>query len=390
MRKVLLALFVIILFFAIYQVLTPILSANPDFSSLVVRDVLVVSLLIATLALVLALVALLRASRVQKQTEDRLIAIDQALSDFANRADVAALSMADLARATHRDIVSMRQTMDGGKDVEADAEPVADFKRRSCKVVPIKIAPARTQADSDETDGSSLQRMIETSEPRLSLQPIVDVIQSKPIAFEAYASFGSAEQSLDVQRANGLSIETQRRLAGILLKKAAEVARQIATDDAKTSQPIHVPLSAAFVDAPTNQAVGDALHSRTLRNANAIVLSLPIAIILDGTLPWSDTDERPTLACESDNFPEAHMSRLAEAAIRWLKLPAKAVLADAESERYGFICEPLGIDLIITHVHDQDEAVSLLDRGFRYMNGPHFGIPRPLRSDISAVDPGVD
>ncbi|MCP1198512.1 EAL domain-containing protein [Notoacmeibacter sp. MSK16QG-6] len=375
MRKVLLVLFVIMLFLAIYQVLTPILSANPDFSSLVVRDVLVVSLLIAALALIIALVALMRASRIQRQTEDRLIAIDMALSDFANRADVAALSMADLARATHRDIVTMRQQMDEGA---RPGPATADMKTRSGKVVPIKIEQAEKSADQDNSgDPASLLQMIEAGEPRLSLQPIVDVIESRPVAFEAYASYGSDGQTLDIQRANDLPDEAQAKLARILLAKSAQAARRISAEKPSEPHSMHVPLSTAFIADLDEQTI----NMSEPPNSGDIVLSLPLSALLDNAVPKTSHEWRPVLACESDSFPSEHMPLLAEADVRWLKLPAKAVLSEADSERYSFVCGPLGIDLLITHVHDKEEAVSLLDRGFRYMSGPHFGIPRPMRDE---------
>lgn len=381
MRKVLLALFVVVLFFAIYQVLTPILSADPDFSSLVVRDVLVVSLLIATLALILALVALLRASRVQRQTEDRLIAIDRALSDFANRADVAALSMADLARATHRDIVSMRQQMDDGE--VTDTSPPDNIRTRSGKVVPIKIEQPAPDKEEEPAGAGSLRRLIETDEPRLSLQPIVDVVESHPIAFEAYATYGPAGESLDIQRASGLPDELQAKLAETLLVKSAEAVRRIAESDTDAIHRIHVPLGKSFTSGADGRSIDIAIGELNAPHSDRLVLSLPLSVIADGKIPQAGGRRRPILACESDSFPGDRMPMLAEADIRWLKLPAKAVLGEADSERYSFICGPLGIDLIVTHVHDQEQAVSLLDRGFRYMSGPHFGIPRPLRNVAS-------
>ena len=381
MRKVLLALFVVALFVAIYQVLTPILSSNPDFSSFVVRDVLVVSLLIATLAIIIAIIALMRASRIQKQTEDRLIAIDMALSDFANKADVAALSMADLARATHRDIVTMQRQMETGDAAdEAGSQRNPDFGKPG-KVVPLKAEKPSSPERTDEiASAGTIRQMIDLKEPRLSLQPIVDVMESKTIAFEAFASYTSDDQTIDIQRASELPDVAQLRLATALMEKSVQVSKRLAKSGSAEAQTVHVPLSQAFLAEGDMEAIVEAAGG-IKGFPKDLTLSLPLQSVLAGPLPEPISGWRPSLACEADIFPDTLMQRLTEAEIRWLKLPAKTILSDGESERYSFICAPLGIDIIVTHVRDQDEAVALLDRGLRFMSGYHFGIPRPLRDE---------
>ncbi|RLQ87268.1 hypothetical protein [Notoacmeibacter ruber] len=390
MRKVLFALFVVILFFTIYQVLTPILSANPDFSSLVVRDVLVVSLLIAALSLVISLVALLRASRVEKQIEDRLVAIDRALSDFANRADVAALSMADLARATHRDIMTMQKQLATDEDAGLPPSPpeAGGTKTQPGKIVPIKIEQSATPSRPD-TDAGTLREMIETGQGRLSLLPIVDVIEMTPMAFEAYASLRAGDQTIDIQRADHLPDSVQSRLSQLLLARSIEAARQFDRKEGEQhGHPIHVAVSGSFLRAAKERSVEDLVGTGDRALPDGLILSVSLDDILEQAPPYFADDWRPLLACEADSFPESDIRALAEADIRWLKLSAKAILSEPDSERYGFICGPLGMDIIVTHVHGEEDAVALLDRGFRYMSGHHFGIPRPLRRQVPPGEAG--
>ncbi len=207
--------------------------------------------------------------------------------------------------------------------------------------------------------------------------------KSRPIAFEAFASYHSGDQTIDIQRASELPSVAQSRLATALLEESVRVARRLAGSENAIGHPIHVPLSQAFLVEGDLAAILTSAGGRK-GFPDDLTLSLPLAALLEGPMPQPINGWRPTLACEANAFPDADLQSLANAHIRWLKMPAKSVLADGECERYRYFCEPLGIDVIVTHVHDKDDAVSLLDRGFRFMSGPHFGIPRPLRTEDAA------
>ncbi|MEO9612167.1 MAG: EAL domain-containing protein [Nitratireductor sp.] len=347
------------------------------------------TLVASLLALIIAIVAYLRAKRVSDQFELLLRSVDHALKQVASTSSSSAGTIAE-----------MHETIRG--EIQTLSQRVAERNEDKPNVVSIDAARSKPEetvqpSHTDRAVELVLSRALAQERIQLSLQPIVSVSANAAAGFDAFVlielengetvNVGRIAENADLPRA---------RLERLLLCRAAEAARRLLGTGGEAT-PLHCPVSDSLLQDRDELRLAIKFLALHPPLARLVVLSLPSAILTNaGTGLRSALEELletgVTLAAEGWDGSTKALPALRELQVGHLKLGADRLLDRTKKRRR----DPAGLDIvnaaaeagiqvIATGVSNDEDAVNLLDLGIDLMIGDRFSPPRRVRSGIGRV-----
>jgi cyclic-di-GMP phosphodiesterase, flagellum assembly factor TipF len=203
------------------------------------------------------------------------------------------------------------------------------------------------------------------------------------VGFDVYAHLDLGDgRSTDTRRATDLVRSSeQAAFERLMVLLAAQAARR-RLGDAGETMPLHVAISAPLLEHAADLAVVLDLFRQYPALAQSLVLSVPAELFETETTGLERLSSAGIrLAAEGEASPVATLKKFGAA---FVKLPATALLEAGETGKAARRMEELldmsaGIQLIVTDVAQDEQAVRLIDLGIDLMAGARFSGPRLLR-----------
>jgi cyclic-di-GMP phosphodiesterase TipF (flagellum assembly factor) len=231
------------------------------------------------------------------------------------------------------------------------------------------------------------------------LQPIVRLPQRKSFIYDILGRLrlSSGEvlgpsEFVGVLARKGLAASFDERM----LARGFQIARHLAARDPNILVACH--LSAAALGAPGSLAALRELVARNGELAQRFVVT-----VAQGTWRSLDVETMQALrdltqsgiryCIEAVTDPRLDPSSLAARGVRFVKLPARALLHDGpmnfdiERTDLAALFARAGITLIVEEVEDEAQVRELLDYDAVLAQGLVFAVPRPVRPDILTPEP---
>lgn len=355
------------------------------------EDVLLMSvaatMTLAALAVALGYRAWRRSFDIRTEFRHLAVSVDAAFRELAGRSGREKLDLADINAHVSREIERLAERLRADRPAQpAPFDPPAQgdnivphpATRRSRRET-VVAAPQTGVAEAQ-----AIHRAVASNSVELSLQPIVSISQGAAVGFDVYAHLDLGDgRSTDIRRATDLVRSSdQAAFERCLVLLAAQAARR-RLGDAGETMPLHVAISAPLLEHAAELVVVLDLFRQYPALAQSLVLSVPAELFATDTVGLERLASAGIrLAAEGEASPVATLNKFGAA---FVKLPATALLEAEETGKAARRMEELldasaGIQLIVTDVAQDEQAVRLIDIGIDLMTGARFSGPRLLRS----------
>lgn len=356
------------------------------------EDVLLMSvaatLTLSALAATLGYRAWLRSFEIRAEFRRLAVSVDAAFRELAGRANRDRYDLADINEHISREIERLAERLEADRAVPPAAfDPPAQGDNivphpatRRSRREPVIVATPQTGA----AEAQAIHRAVANGAVELSLQPIVSIAQGAAVGFDVYAHLDLGDgRSTDIRRATDLVRSSeQAAFERSLVMLAAQAARR-RLGDAGEAMPLHVAISAPLLEHAAELAVVLDLFRQYPALAQSLVLSVPAGLFETATASLERLAAAGVrLAAEGERSPVAALGKFG---VAFIKLPASALLNARETGNAArrmdeLLDAPAGMQLIVTDVAEDEQAVRLIDLGIDLMSGARFSGPRLLRA----------
>jgi cyclic-di-GMP phosphodiesterase TipF (flagellum assembly factor) len=239
-----------------------------------------------------------------------------------------------------------------------------------------------------------LKQAIEDGRLAFHLRPIVTLPQRKAAGYDLVPRLALDDDEFadpaDFMPSHG-GEGAVRRIERLALEEAITIARRAKTSGRPAT--LYVPISApTLIDAAAIERAG------VLLEANRAVA--PAIVFLVAELEWAKmpTSQRAALAafvgkgtslCLGDaRSLRLDFATLAAEGVRSVRFDAgrfieePETLTDFHTSDVAAYIQRYGVDAVATGVHTEDQALTLLEDGIGFAQGPHLGESGPARADL--------
>lgn len=310
--------------------------------------------------------------------------------------------------AQNRDVADLKDTLGIAPNTQADEKPVTEIVPEARAVETPLSKPSPSAAARRFTD-DELRRMrlvtqaFEADRIELHLQPIVALPQRKIRFYEALARLRLADgtllgpaEFLPFLERLGRAPEFDRRI----LERAMAVARHLIARGSEAI--VGVNLSSHAIDEPGFLWSLVGMTDAAPEILGKIVLELPQeswrSLDADGKAALAALCERGVpLSLDRATDLNFEAKALADSGIRFMKLPAELMLAEAEQDDGRHLGPELGvrdfasalrregIRLVAEHVEREETVPALIELGVPLAQGFVFSAPRAVKADVLGV-----
>lgn len=290
--------------------------------------------------------------------------------ELAMKAEVSALQARIAVRAGSAAIPAP-DSSDPANGSSRESPQAAKPSSGSSNIVRLPRAAARNDAQMDKALSEGVLPV--------SLQPIVSLSRSSAEAFSVFACLPDNAGHRHVNTGNARFEE--------VLALSAIAARRRQMPGLAESVPVHIPVTAALVNAP--EALQRLTEAYRLQPelANSVWLELPVDWFADS----GQAAARSRLLAVGVRFvasgwsAAADVSHLKSLGVAAIKLPASFLLDHGQPRHSGRVARMLadaaatGLQVIAADVATDEQAVALVDLGVDLMSGERFAGPQRLR-----------
>lgn len=346
------------------------------------------TLTLAALAAALGYRAWQRSFDIRAEFRHLAVSVDAAFRELSSRSGREKLDLADINARISREIERLAERLQVDRPAQpATFDPPAQGDNivphpatRRSRREPVVAAVPQTGA----AEAQAIHRAVANNSVELSLQPIVSISQGAAVGFDVYAHLDLGDgRSTDIRRAADLVRSSeQAAFESCLVLLAAQAARR-RLGDAGETMPLHVAISAPLLEHAAELAVVLDLFRQYPALAQSLVLSVPAELFETDTAGLERLSSAGIrLAAEGAATPLATLNKFGAA---FVKLPAIALLEAGETGKATRLVEELlepsaAIQLVVTDIAQDEQAVRLIDLGIDLMTGARFSGPRLLRS----------